>query len=171
MVRTRRESHHHDGITDPKDLQLPFATKSAQSGHRHRAERCPLLGVKRTSAAANPMSAFDPKRTSASLRRPSYASRLASTLRACLGIYSRRVFPALDFLPHARVPPRQHYWQVRAPSELDALREFLGIVQTAATPRNTRCCTIAGFSSAPSTRQRRGSLSKETRSRGPPFEP
>jgi hypothetical protein len=33
MVRTRRESHHHDGITDPKDLQLPFATKSAKSGH------------------------------------------------------------------------------------------------------------------------------------------
>jgi hypothetical protein len=32
MVRTRRESHHHDGITDPKDLQLPFATKSARSG-------------------------------------------------------------------------------------------------------------------------------------------
>jgi hypothetical protein len=34
MVRTRRESHHHDGITDPKDLQLPFATKSATSRHR-----------------------------------------------------------------------------------------------------------------------------------------
>jgi hypothetical protein len=35
MVRTRRESHHHDGITDPKDLQLPFATKSARSGLKH----------------------------------------------------------------------------------------------------------------------------------------
>jgi len=44
MVRTRRESHHHDGITDPKDLQLPFATKSAQSGHGHRTQQCPLLG-------------------------------------------------------------------------------------------------------------------------------
>jgi hypothetical protein len=28
MVRSRRESHHSDGITDPKGLQLPFATKS-----------------------------------------------------------------------------------------------------------------------------------------------
>jgi len=37
MVRTRRESHHHDGITDPKDLQLPFATKSAKSRHRQAA--------------------------------------------------------------------------------------------------------------------------------------
>ena len=32
-------------------------------GHCHRAERCPLLGVKRTWAGGNPMSAFDPKRT------------------------------------------------------------------------------------------------------------
>ena len=30
-----------------------------------RAERCPLLGVKRTWPAGYPMSAFDPKRTSA----------------------------------------------------------------------------------------------------------
>ena len=36
----------------------------AQSGHCHRAERCPLSGVKRTSMSGNPMSAFDPKRTS-----------------------------------------------------------------------------------------------------------
>ena len=33
MVRTRRESHHCNGITDPKRLQPSFATKSAQSGH------------------------------------------------------------------------------------------------------------------------------------------
>jgi len=35
----------------------------AQSGHCHRAERCPLLGVKRTLAGHVSMSAFDPKRT------------------------------------------------------------------------------------------------------------
>jgi hypothetical protein len=35
----------------------------AQSGHSKVAIGCPLSGVKRTSAAANPMSAFDPKRT------------------------------------------------------------------------------------------------------------
>jgi hypothetical protein len=63
IVRTRGESHQWDGITDPKRLQLPFATKSAQSGHAGRARRCPLLGVKRTSEWLNAMSAFDPKRT------------------------------------------------------------------------------------------------------------
>jgi hypothetical protein len=31
MVRTRRESHQWNGITDPKNLQPPFATKSAKS--------------------------------------------------------------------------------------------------------------------------------------------
>jgi hypothetical protein len=31
----------------------------AHSGHCHDAERCPFLGVKRTLAGANPMSAFD----------------------------------------------------------------------------------------------------------------
>jgi hypothetical protein len=35
----------------------------AQSGLCRRPKRCPLLGVKRTSMDANPMSAFDPKRT------------------------------------------------------------------------------------------------------------
>jgi hypothetical protein len=40
MVRTRRESHHCDGITDPKRPQPPFATKSAQSGHPNRVGEC-----------------------------------------------------------------------------------------------------------------------------------
>jgi hypothetical protein len=35
----------------------------AQSGHPDTWNQCPLLGVKRTSTGANPMSAFDPKRT------------------------------------------------------------------------------------------------------------
>jgi hypothetical protein len=39
----------------------------AQSGHRSRATECPLSGVKRTSRGHDPMSAFDPKRTSAGL--------------------------------------------------------------------------------------------------------
>ncbi len=33
MVRSRRESHHSDGITDPNNLQQISATKSATSGH------------------------------------------------------------------------------------------------------------------------------------------
>jgi len=49
MVRTRRESHHCNGITDPKRLQPSFATKSAQSGHQATEFQCLLLGVKRTS--------------------------------------------------------------------------------------------------------------------------
>jgi hypothetical protein len=36
----------------------------AQSGHGDHAQRCPLLGVKRTSTGARPMSAFDPFRQS-----------------------------------------------------------------------------------------------------------
>jgi hypothetical protein len=33
MVRSRRESHHGDGITDHKSLQRTSATKSAISRH------------------------------------------------------------------------------------------------------------------------------------------
>ena len=44
----------------PQRRMSAFGT---QIGHCHRAERCPLLGVKRTWAGGNPMSAFDPKRT------------------------------------------------------------------------------------------------------------
>src|SRR5260370_12226883 len=42
-----------------------FATQSALSGHCNALIRCPLSGVKRTSTGNVPMSAFDPKRTSA----------------------------------------------------------------------------------------------------------
>jgi hypothetical protein len=63
MVRSRRESHHSDGITDQKSLQRTSATKSTQSGHRDDADGCPLLGVKRTLLFQRGMSAVDPKRT------------------------------------------------------------------------------------------------------------
>jgi hypothetical protein len=43
-------------------LQSPLL---AQSGHLSLSSRCPLLGVKRTSVESGAMSAFDPKRTSA----------------------------------------------------------------------------------------------------------
>jgi hypothetical protein len=33
MARSRRESHHSDGITNQKSPQLTSATKSANSGH------------------------------------------------------------------------------------------------------------------------------------------
>jgi hypothetical protein len=45
---------------DVLDRNIPIM---AQSIHRHRAERCLLLGVKRTSRLIEAMSAFDPKRT------------------------------------------------------------------------------------------------------------
>jgi hypothetical protein len=35
----------------------------AQSGHADRVQRCPLMGVKRTSKFKSVTSAFDPKRT------------------------------------------------------------------------------------------------------------
>jgi hypothetical protein len=40
----------------------------AQSGHPDTWNQCPLLGVKRTSTSANPMSAFNPLQTSIGLR-------------------------------------------------------------------------------------------------------
>jgi hypothetical protein len=55
IVRTRGESHQWDGITDPKRLQLPFATKSATSGLMHRSKnlaiRSPRLRAQPESAA------------------------------------------------------------------------------------------------------------------------
>ena len=60
MVRSRRESHHSDGITDPNNLQPTSATKSAQSRHPDRVGECPLLGAKRTSKFKSVTSAFDP---------------------------------------------------------------------------------------------------------------
>jgi hypothetical protein len=41
MVRSRRESHHSDGITDQKNLQQTSATKSAINGHMHRSKLHP----------------------------------------------------------------------------------------------------------------------------------
>jgi hypothetical protein len=67
MARSRRESHHSDGITDQKSLQRTSATKSAQSGHLAAEFQCPLLGVKRTWQVQSIMSGFDPKRTLAAL--------------------------------------------------------------------------------------------------------
>ena len=43
MVRTRRESHHCNGITDPKRLQPSFATKSAKSRHSAPRQKPPLF--------------------------------------------------------------------------------------------------------------------------------
>jgi hypothetical protein len=39
MVRSRRESHHSDGITDQKNLQQTSATKSAKSGLMQRSKQ------------------------------------------------------------------------------------------------------------------------------------
>jgi hypothetical protein len=43
MVRTRRESHQRNGITDPRSLQPSFATKSATNGLTHRHKRSVLF--------------------------------------------------------------------------------------------------------------------------------
>src|SRR5262249_30246313 len=58
---------------------LPFL---AQSGHPNGLNQCPLLGVKRTLIRGAPMSAFDPKRTSAAL--PACAAAPAAWLRSLL---------------------------------------------------------------------------------------
>ena len=46
-------------------LIAPVSLSLAQSGHRDALNQCPLLGVKRTLIGGAPMSAIDPKRTSA----------------------------------------------------------------------------------------------------------
>jgi hypothetical protein len=48
MVRSRRESHHSDGITDPNNLQQISATKSAQSGLMHRNKELSLFEARPT---------------------------------------------------------------------------------------------------------------------------
>ena len=40
MLRSRRESPHNDGITEPDNLQQTFATKSAKSGHAAMSDWC-----------------------------------------------------------------------------------------------------------------------------------
>jgi hypothetical protein len=51
MARSRRESHHSDGITDQKNLQQTSATKSATSGPGHFTLQ--LVGEQRYGAAQN----------------------------------------------------------------------------------------------------------------------
>jgi hypothetical protein len=50
MARSRRESHHNDGITDPARLQQTSATKSAKSGLMLNT-RCPTGNGKQTKKA------------------------------------------------------------------------------------------------------------------------
>jgi len=45
MLRSRRESHHRNGITDLNPLQRTSATKSAHGRHGGALLRCPLSGV------------------------------------------------------------------------------------------------------------------------------
>jgi hypothetical protein len=52
IVRTRGESHQWDGITDPKRLQLPFATKSATSGLMHCSNFVVIRSLSRHGQAA-----------------------------------------------------------------------------------------------------------------------
>jgi hypothetical protein len=47
----------------PTIAAVSIAAVHEFNGHPNALSRCPLLGVKRTSTGANPMSAFDPKRT------------------------------------------------------------------------------------------------------------
>ena len=84
MARSRRESHHNDGITDQKSLQRTSATKSAQSGHPTVVRQCPLLGVKRTSQCAYLMSG---------VRFWLNIEKVPQTEGAC--VFSLSVFPAL----------------------------------------------------------------------------
>ena len=55
MVRSRRESHHSDGITDPNNLQQISATKSAISKLMHCSKIEEIQGIQRSlSVDLNP---------------------------------------------------------------------------------------------------------------------
>jgi hypothetical protein len=55
MVRSRRESHHSDGITDQKSLQPTSATKSAMSRHRNGVGQAPLCSKGGMDSFARPV--------------------------------------------------------------------------------------------------------------------
>ena len=63
-ARTLGENSSASVLDRPVALLQCMSPLLAQSGHPSPAHQCPLLGVKRTSTGGNPMSAFDPKRTS-----------------------------------------------------------------------------------------------------------
>src|SRR5262249_24102053 len=66
--RSQSTGHLQDWLR-PENVELIEGVAEcpllALSGHHDPADPCPLSGVKRTSAEGVPMSAFDPKRTSA----------------------------------------------------------------------------------------------------------
>jgi hypothetical protein len=51
MLRSRRESHHRNGITDLDPLQQTSATKSAPSGPAEIARGCLLIAANRKTFA------------------------------------------------------------------------------------------------------------------------
>src|SRR5213080_1098336 len=53
MLRSRRESHHSNGITGQKRLQRTSATKSVISRHHGLDLRCPLITRRPASNAAS----------------------------------------------------------------------------------------------------------------------
>jgi len=57
-----------DQVLDEVLYRSPECPLLAQNGHSIRVDRCPLSRVKRTSQECTAMSAYDPKRTSATLR-------------------------------------------------------------------------------------------------------
>ena len=60
MVRSRRESHHSDGITDPNNLQQISATKSAKSGLMHRSKNS-FYWITSSAVASNAVGTVRPR--------------------------------------------------------------------------------------------------------------
>src|SRR5262249_26406276 len=78
MTNSKRSAHNHDAAAVECELLAKICNflqqrrrqllqcmspLLAQSGHRDRANPCPLSGVKQTLRGRAPMSAFDPKRS------------------------------------------------------------------------------------------------------------
>jgi hypothetical protein len=80
----------------PRKIRLALAILATASG----AQQCPLLGLKRTSTSANPMSAFDPYRKfccgAQSRRAPADLSGRRRASRSRAVAWARAIADATD---------------------------------------------------------------------------
>jgi len=148
MVRSRRESHHSDGITDPNNLQQISATKSAQSGHSTTEFQCPLSGGKaditrwaeeRGSAQMRDRASLCPLVKRCKGKRVTSAQAHACYLRLMLTVSSdkggavkslptrRSLGPRVTPRTGATVPPAGHVRQAPSHFQLLELTRYNGL--------------------------------------------
>src|SRR6516225_3526018 len=86
MLRSRRESHHSNGITEHDCLQLTSATKPAKSGHQFGLELEDASTLYAAIGRRMPFSANSP--TASTITAFSIACRTRGLMRICPGFAS-----------------------------------------------------------------------------------